>query len=199
MGCCGPTWGFRPNTINLSDSEDEEQRQEGQQQLQEQLEQSQELEINAGPARSENVSGPNCVGRVPLNSGGMNLAAALAAERHLRAADGTNLASPTTGIINTNNNVGPAGTAPGTPLRVSLMRLLAETDGCDGEEKARGAAGGGEVGSDSVCCVCMGRKKGAAFIPCGHTFCRVCSREMWLNRGSCPLCNRSILEILDIF
>ncbi|KAJ6956196.1 hypothetical protein NC652_007328 [Populus alba x Populus x berolinensis] len=45
----------------------------------------------------------------------------------------------------------------------------------------------------------MERKKGAAFIPCGHAFCRVCSREMWVNRGSCPICNRSILDILDIF
>jgi len=49
------------------------------------------------------------------------------------------------------------------------------------------------------CCVCMVRHKGAAFIPCGHTFCRMCSREIWAARGNCPLCNNLILEILDIF
>ncbi|KAJ0263498.1 Uncharacterized protein HA466_0038410 [Hirschfeldia incana] len=87
-----------------------------------------------------------------------------------------------------------------TPTRVSLMRLLDETaeravdDGRETEISTALA-----TGSDSVCCVCMGRKKGSAFIPCGHTFCRVCSRELWLNRGSCPLCNRPIVDILDIF
>ncbi|KHN32986.1 hypothetical protein glysoja_009977 [Glycine soja] len=98
--------------------------------------------------------------------------------------------------------VGPAGSvrAPRVTWRVSLMRLLEETEGGDAataekeKEKEENV-----LGNDSVCCVCMGRKKGAALIPCGHTFCRVCSRELWLNRGSCPLCNRSILEILDIF
>ncbi|XP_028790825.1 uncharacterized protein LOC114746714 [Neltuma alba] len=49
------------------------------------------------------------------------------------------------------------------------------------------------------CCVCMVRHKGAAFIPCGHTFCRQCSRELWVSRGHCPLCNNVILEILDLF
>lgn len=95
---------------------------------------------------------------------GMNLATALAAERQFRSGD----------------SAAAAG-------RVSLMRLLEESERC---------GGGGEA---EWCCVCMGRRKGAAFIPCGHTFCRVCSRELWLNRGSCPLCNRPILEILDIF
>lgn len=180
MGCCGPAWGFRPNTINLSDSEGEEEQQ--QQHL------NQEQSTNSAQNQPDHETVPVCMSRIPLISGRMNLAAALAAERHLRSADGTNVAGPT--VINNDNNMVSTGTKPGTPLRVSLMRLLAETDGCHGEEKA---------GSDSMCCVCMGRRKGAAFIPCGHTFCRVCSREMWLNRGSCPICNRSILEILDIF
>ncbi|KAK7412705.1 hypothetical protein VNO78_04263 [Psophocarpus tetragonolobus] len=104
----------------------------------------------------------------------MNLAAALAAERQLRGPQ---------------DEPGPLR-APGTPWRVSLMSLLEEEE----EEKGLGL-----VGNDSLCCVCMGRNKGAAFIPCGHTFCRVCSRQLWLNRLSCPLCNRSILDILDIF
>jgi len=55
------------------------------------------------------------------------------------------------------------------------------------------------VGEYNNCCVCMVRHKGAAFIPCGHTFCRLCSRELWVQRGNCPLCNNFILEVLDIF
>ncbi|TKY53974.1 E3 ubiquitin-protein ligase LUL4 [Spatholobus suberectus] len=126
----------------------------------------QQQETNAG--QDPNPNGPECVGPSPSASG-MNLADALAAERQFREGEGE--------------------ARPGTPLRVSLMRLLEETEGGDAAA----------AGNDSVCCVCMGRKKGAAFIPCGHTFCRVCSRELWLSRGTCPLCNRNILEILDIF
>ncbi|RDX73838.1 hypothetical protein CR513_46491, partial [Mucuna pruriens] len=138
----------------------------------------QQQQTNAG--QDPNPNGPDCVGPSPSPSpsgSGMNLAAALAAERQFRESHETDAIGE--------------GEARGTPWRVSLMRLL--------EETAVEAEKGGAVGNDSMCCVCMGRKKGAAFIPCGHTFCRVCSRELWLNRGTCPLCNRSILEILDIF
>ncbi|KAF8016734.1 hypothetical protein BT93_H2070 [Corymbia citriodora subsp. variegata] len=121
---------------------------------------------------------------------GMNLAAALEAERNL------------------GHGSGAAG-----PHVKTLMRLIEETDGVDlkqGRRRGKGAAarkrsggggggGGGGPGGDWVCCVCMDRNKGAAFIPCGHAFCRVCSRELWVNRGCCPICNRSILEILDLF
>lgn len=106
----------------------------------------------------------------------MNLAAALAAERQYRA------------ISAAADERLEQDEAEGVE-RVSLMRLLEE-----GEEN-RGGGGDGWC----WCCVCMGRRKGAAFIPCGHTFCRVCAREMWVNRGSCPLCNRPIVDILDIF
>lgn len=96
------------------------------------------------------------------------------------------------------------------PVRMSLMALLAETDeqmGLDGssymmdddddeDDDDEDDRGGGEYNN---CCVCMVRHKGAAFIPCGHTFCRLCSRELWVQRGNCPLCNNYILEILDIF
>ncbi|XAR60960.1 hypothetical protein NMG60_11034517 [Bertholletia excelsa] len=96
------------------------------------------------------------------------------------------------------------------PVRMSLMALLEETDrqiGADGppfmvdgeedeEEQEVGERRGVECGN---CCVCMVRHKGAAFIPCGHTFCRLCSRELWVQRGNCPLCNGFIVEILDIF
>ncbi|XP_052177336.1 uncharacterized protein LOC127791474 [Diospyros lotus] len=121
------------------------------------------------PAPERESEGPP-VGRA---SSGMNLAAALAAER--------NLAAEAAGLM---------------PLR-ALMRLAEETDGQDRKRRKMDGGDGGTV--DAVCCVCMERNKGAAFIPCGHTYCRVCSRELWLNRGSCPLCNHAISQILDIF
>jgi hypothetical protein len=99
------------------------------------------------------------------------------------------------------------------PPRMSLMELLEDNDGhmyelsardevevegrdgCDGGGEAVAVTGAAELG----CCVCMVRSKGAAFIPCGHTFCRLCSRELWVQRGNCPLCNTAILQVLDIF
>ncbi|XP_076885857.1 uncharacterized protein LOC143535513 [Bidens hawaiensis] len=50
-----------------------------------------------------------------------------------------------------------------------------------------------------VCCLCSDRCKGAALIPCGHTYCRVCARAMWSKQEVCPVCGRSITEILEIF
>ncbi|KAL6846814.1 hypothetical protein ACP4OV_024262 [Aristida adscensionis] len=112
-----------------------------------------------------------------------------------------------------------AGGAPGE--RVSLMALLERTErewaGCPGgghwkrvngggeEEDEEGVAaaaegekrGGGGVGGR--CCVCVARGKGAAFIPCGHTFCRACARELRAGRGRCPLCNAAIREVLNLF
>ncbi|KAK3405937.1 hypothetical protein EUGRSUZ_K02149 [Eucalyptus grandis] len=99
------------------------------------------------------------------------------------------------------------------PKRMSLMDLLEETDRQMGfvgsryvvgdeeeeEEEEAAAAAEEEEGGEYSCCVCMVRHKGSAFIPCGHTFCRMCSRELMVARGNCPLCNKFILEILDIF
>ncbi|XP_010440651.1 PREDICTED: LON peptidase N-terminal domain and RING finger protein 3-like [Camelina sativa] len=103
------------------------------------------------------------------------------------------------------------------PPRMSLMELLEDNDGqmydvcgereaveVEAEAEGRNGCGGGEaVGMTATaelsCCVCMIRSKGAAFIPCGHTFCRLCSRELWVQRGNCPLCNTTILQVLDIF
>ncbi|KAL5992060.1 hypothetical protein ACLOJK_012974 [Asimina triloba] len=88
---------------------------------------------------------------------------------------------------------------------VSLMALLqaeGESIDMDGEDEAddyEEAEEDEEGTGEYTCCVCMVRHKGAAFIPCGHTFCRLCSRELWVSRGNCPLCNGYILEILDIF
>ncbi|XP_031279172.1 uncharacterized protein LOC116137629 [Pistacia vera] len=137
MGCCGTTWSFRPNTINLSDSEDEEQHHEHQQEDEEATNQVQI--IDPGQVRSESTPDRDCLDRSLIGSG-MNLAAALAAERHYRAAEGSNNAMGPSN--NENGNAGSrTGTAPGTPLRVSLMRLLAESNGCDGEGKAGGGEG----------------------------------------------------------
>ncbi|KAF3596827.1 hypothetical protein DY000_02022511 [Brassica cretica] len=93
------------------------------------------------------------------------------------------------------------------PARMSLMELLDENEGQmslvevggDGEEEERGVVEETVAAAEISCCVCMVRSKGAAFIPCGHTFCRLCSRELWVQRGNCPLCNTSISEILDLF
>ncbi|KAG8494370.1 hypothetical protein CXB51_012084 [Gossypium anomalum] len=156
MGCCGTAWGFGSTEMSVTD--DGVVGAEG----------------RVDPGHNPD---PGCINPAPVSSG-MNLAEALAAERHFRAVPARE-----------GGDVGIR--APGTPIRVSLMRLL--------EEEEEEGKGGAQIGNDSMCCVCMGRKKGAAFIPCGHTFCRMCSRELWLNRGRCPLCNRSILEILDIF
>lgn len=112
-----------------------------------------------------------------------------------------------------------AAAAAVEPARMSLMDLLEETDrhmgfegtryrvGDDGENRNEKDEEEGEEEEvveenyriEENCCVCMVRHKGAAFIPCGHTFCRQCSRELWVSRGHCPLCNNSIVEILDLF
>ncbi|XP_052183409.1 putative E3 ubiquitin-protein ligase XBAT35 isoform X2 [Diospyros lotus] len=187
IGCCGATLGLSPFAVRVGD-DDEAPPQPPTPPLQQLLE-----DINGGRTRPAN----GCVPQIPAASAsGMNLATALAAERSHRAAQesggNSGLVSPVR-LTNERPSNGTAGTALVTPSRVSLMRLMVETDG------GAGQSGAAERENDSVCCVCMGRKKGAAFIPCGHTYCRVCTRELWLNRGSCPLCNRQVLEILDIY
>jgi hypothetical protein len=68
------------------------------------------------------------------------------------------------------------------------------------EEFATKRGGGGKSGSvGGRCCVCMSRGKGAAFVPCGHTFCRACAREVRAARGRCPLCNAAIRDVLNLF
>ncbi|CAI9300816.1 unnamed protein product [Lactuca saligna] len=111
----------------------------------------------------------------------------------------------------TEENRGAGGEGEPAAARMSLMSLLEvdgsayldyeeekEADEMEEEEVEEGGGGGGGYKYNN-CCVCMVRHKGAAFIPCGHTFCRLCSRELFVQRASCPLCNNLILEILDIF
>nr|XP_027062396.1 baculoviral IAP repeat-containing protein 8-like [Coffea arabica] len=104
-----------------------------------------------------------------IQARGISLATLLAAERQLR-------------------KVGPR------KHKKPLMRLFEEVDGVD-SKKGKWYRGG----NDNLCCVCMVRNRGAAFIPCGHTYCRECSRALWLKRVPCPLCNHPINQILDIF
>ncbi|CAL5082242.1 unnamed protein product [Urochloa decumbens] len=109
----------------------------------------------------------------------------------------------------------PAPAAGARGERVSLMALLELTEqewaaraggghwkrvAAEQEEEDKKDAkekGGGGVGGR--CCVCVARGKGAAFIPCGHTFCRACARELRAGRGRCPLCNAAIREVLNLF
>ncbi|CAN1140936.1 hypothetical protein LINPERPRIM_LOCUS25147 [Linum perenne] len=97
---------------------------------------------------------------------------------------------------------------------MSLMDLLEETDRQeeneenatyyeDDEDDTTGtciSSSSTSTRMENTCCVCSVRHKaGAPFNYCGHTFCRLCSKELMVQRGSCPLCNSFILEILDIF
>ncbi|CAM8930383.1 unnamed protein product [Rhodiola kirilowii] len=92
----------------------------------------------------------------------------------------------------------------GEPVKMSLMDLLEETDDQIGwasymaelEEDEEEEDEGGE---EQSCCICMVRHKGRASAPCGHTFCRLCSKELSVGRGNCPRCNGFVLEILEIF
>ena len=92
------------------------------------------------------------------------------------------------------------------PTRVSLLSLLNQDIETD-EERLQAYVGEcrddeGEVVTeelDPMCCVCMVGHKGAAFIPCGHAFCRKCCREVRRSIGSCPLCNRAIVDVLKLY
>ncbi|KAL6975668.1 hypothetical protein U1Q18_040960 [Sarracenia purpurea var. burkii] len=168
---CGSSWSLEASDTNLREENVLEEEEEP---------------VRGGVRQIPAVttSDPPCGGQIPaetIASSAMNLADALAAERSPRSA-------------------GPATT--GTPtlmLSRSLMGLFQVKDDEVRDEGKVNKAGGGGEGIDAVCCVCMERSKGTAFIPCGHTYCRVCARDLWLNRRSCPLCNRLIAEILDIF
>lgn len=78
------------------------------------------------------------------------------------------------------------------PLK-SVVRLF------EVEERDVEAAedGGGVMGG--LCSLCKDRYKGAALVPCGHTYCRVCCGEMCSKKEVCPLCKCLIMEILEIF
>ncbi|MQM01763.1 hypothetical protein Taro_034520 [Colocasia esculenta] len=177
LGCCGSSWAFLGSSPDHWVREDE-------------AAEGARVAVEVEPETAEGAGGPGCDGEIreAASPEAMNLAAALAAERQFRAASAH--PPPRRDQLDEGSHrwegerEREGGT--GTPVRASLMRLLAEGAGGDADEAW-------------WCCVCMGRRRGAAFIPCGHTLCRVCSRDVWLNRGACPLCNRPILDVLDIF
>ncbi|KAJ4898382.1 RING/U-box superfamily protein [Raphanus sativus] len=41
--------------------------------------------------------------------------------------------------------------------------------------------------------------KSATFTLCGHTFCKLCSKELMAQKGHCPVCTTFVLEFLEIF
>lgn len=86
---------------------------------------------------------------------------------------------------------------------VSLMALLEESgrrvDDDDEDDEDDDEEEDEETGVEYICTVCMVKHRRLAFVPCGHTFCSLCSKELWVSRGNCPLCTGYILEILDIF
>ncbi|PSS14353.1 E3 ubiquitin-protein ligase LUL4 [Actinidia chinensis var. chinensis] len=125
---------------------------------------------SVGQIPAEIGSAPPCVGRIPVT----------------RASSGMNLAT----ALAAERNPRPAGI--GAPNITPLRSLFEETD-CEDRKMGK------TEGLDEACCVCMERLKDAAFIPCGHTYCRVCSRKLWSSCGSCPICSRTITEVLDIF
>ncbi|XP_010552051.1 PREDICTED: uncharacterized protein LOC104822500 [Tarenaya hassleriana] len=95
-------------------------------------------------------------------------------------------------------------------VMMSLMDLLEETDrqmGLTGsryamdeeeEEEEEEDDDCNEEG-DFDCCMCGVKIKGAAFTPCGHTFCKLCSKELMVQRGHCPVCTSFLVEFLEIF
>ncbi|MED6208957.1 hypothetical protein PIB30_049904 [Stylosanthes scabra] len=96
------------------------------------------------------------------------------------------------------------------PAMMSLMDLLEETDREMGFEGSRYILSEDEdfdedeedEGGDDMeytCSVCMVRHKANAISHCGHSYCRMCSRELMVGKGNCPLCNNFVVEILEIF
>ncbi|GJU91664.1 E3 ubiquitin protein ligase LUL4 [Tanacetum coccineum] len=71
-----------------------------------------------------------------------------------------------------------------------------EDEGEDEMEDDEGGEGGQCV---KACCGCKGKHRGVPLGPCGHTFCKHCTKELHVTRGNCPTCNSFILEILDIY
>ncbi|CAF2102792.1 hypothetical protein BRARA_E03237 [Brassica rapa] len=94
---------------------------------------------------------------------------------------------------------------------MSLMDLLEETDRQMGLTGARYAMDEEEEDEEDEdeeeeegegelsCCVCHVYIKGATFAPCGHTFCKLCSKELMAQKGHCPVCISFVLEFLEIF
>lgn len=66
--------------------------------------------------------------------------------------------------------------------RIGSRYILSDDEDFDGGHDDED----GESAMEHTCCICMVRHKGATFTPCGHTFCRMCSRELMDAKGNCP-------------
>ncbi|GLT50504.1 hypothetical protein SLA2020_239870 [Shorea laevis] len=153
IDCCGGVAVLRSRTSNMSVRDGHEEVADDSHQV--------TTVVSSAQTPPDNGLDPECTETVPVSSG-MNLAEALAAERHFRATQepGGDFVRPTG-----NGTVDIESARARTPMRVSLMRLLEETDCGSGEakeEEEEGERGGGAMGNDWLCCVCMGRKKGSA-------------------------------------
>ncbi|KAJ0244361.1 hypothetical protein HA466_0190050 [Hirschfeldia incana] len=146
------------------------------------------------------------------------VAAQEAAEAEAAAAASDDEEEDDDGSEEENDSEGAEEKADAPPKQtMSLMDLLEETDrqmGLTGasyamddeeeeyeeeeeEEEEDGGGGGGE--GDANCCVCQVNIRGASFAPCGHTFCKMCSKELMAQKGHCPVCSSFVLEFLEIF
>ncbi|CAM6088458.1 unnamed protein product [Calypogeia fissa] len=84
-------------------------------------------------------------------------------------------------------------------LQEKLDRLQSMLDGLEEEmnERAREDAGIAP-NMDPVCNSCLVRKKGAALVPCGHTFCWKCTSDLRRGKGPCPSCNCNFWNALSV-
>ncbi|CAL9015081.1 unnamed protein product [Prunus brigantina] len=139
FGCCGAAWVFgRTAAISVRDGDEDDQEPQNHHLP---LPPQQRVVSVVGQAQPVNNWDPDCVGPISTGSG-MNLAAALAAERQFRAPQESDGGGS---VVGPGGDGSAVATAPGTPTRVSLMRLLEETevDGCD-------AFGGATTESDKA-------------------------------------------------
>ncbi|KMZ75569.1 RING/U-box superfamily protein [Zostera marina] len=152
---------------------------------------------------------------IPQNAVAITTATTVTSRRQTETVEGQSPASPIRvsfmtlleleetddGRLSFENHGGQNPHTSSSSIAAAMIGVV-EEDSEEEEEEEEGKLGSNRNKKDNIvqnCCVCMVRRKGAAFIPCGHTFCRICSRELWISRGNCPICNGFILEILDIF
>lgn len=119
IACCGTTLCLRPASLSVMDDDDG-----GEESLQPPPEAA---EVGGDSQQETESANLLCLGHIPTGSG-MNLAAALLAERNFRSGQdtddqGNSSPGPNTSPLRTNED------GPGTPYRMSLMRLLRKRTG----------------------------------------------------------------------
>jgi hypothetical protein len=57
-----------------------------------------------------------------------------------------------------------------------------------------------QVRGEDSCCVCMDKRKDAALVPCGHkVMCLACAQLLQARERKCPVCRRSIDNVVRVF